>query len=420
MTYSTSRPPAGSFVVPIALLVALGPMGAMAQSSGEIADLQRQVEDLQNQIDEVRENDSPVVFTNRDNVRLTFNGRISAVALYADQGPNDQFFFADNDASGSRFGFTAEADFQDLTAGLRFEIATEVNSTDDIDFGFTPGVADDDSDFGDVRQAHLFFESDRFGYLSIGQGNTAAEDTAHADLSGTSLGGAGSDVDDIAGGISFTPDDGTDLGSAGDIDAFFDIQDGFRETRVLYITPDIQGLSLGVSASTNDGDDGVEPAVGIYYDAEFGAIEMESAASWRIEEDGSDEDNIFVGSASFLHSSGINLTLAGSVGDIEGEDEDTTAFFVKLGYRADLFDFGDTRFSVDYFIGENNFEFASPSGNLPEAESIGVVAVQQISRVNAEIFAGYRYYDVSDVFIGGVETELDEMNVFYTGARIRF
>lgn len=421
--FRLSRTP--SLALSAALAMAVAPQALLAQSGPSHADLQSQINNLQSQLDDVRDTAAPTVFTDRSRVRLTFGGRISAGVLFAEQGGQDQTFLADNDASGSRFGVTALADLnENVTAGLRFEFSAEVNSTDDIDFGFLPGANDAAPDFGDVRHAEAFVFGESFGRIAIGQGNTAAEDSAHSDLSGTSLAGAGSDVDDIAGGLSFVVPSGTDLGSDGDVDAFFDIQDGFRTTRLFYETPEFQGFVVRASVSSSeddeDGDGGVEPAIGVFYGQEFSNLEVEASASWRQEIANEDRDNFYVGSASILLASGLNFTLAGSYGDIDGEADETTAVFTKLGYRADIFNFGETRFSIDYFRGENNFDFASPTGILPEAESFGISAVQQISATNAEVFATYRRYEIDDVFIGGVEEDVDALNVFFTGARIRF
>lgn len=407
-------------IMPVAMGLSLLTHHAAAQTAPEVQDLQRQVSDLQAQVDTLSSASPANVRLSRSNVRLTFSGRLSAGILFADQGDQSQTFAADNDASGSRFGLRAEADFNDLTAGFQFEFSAEVNSTDDIDFGNIPGPADDDSDFGDVRQANAYL-SGNFGLVSIGQGNTAAEDSAHADLSGTSLAGAGSDVDDIAGGLSFLPASGTALGSAGDIDAFFDIQDGGRETRLLYQTPRFNGFRFDLSLASSEDEEGLDPAIGVFYEGEFGQIEVEAAASYREEDNGAGSDDFFVGSASFLHSSGFNVTIAGSQGDIEGAAEDTTAGFVKLGYRADLFSTGQTRFSVDYFRGENNDDFANPlTGALPEAESFGISIVQEIKPINTELFLTYRTYSVSDVFVNGTADAVEDLDVVFLGARFRF
>lgn len=406
--------------LPSVLMLVSMPLASYAQSAGDVENLQRQVDELQTRVGELSQSNGSTVGTSRSNVRLTFSGRLSAGILFAEQGNQDQTFIADNDASGSRFGFRAEADLNDqVTAGFRFEISAEVNSTDDIDFGFTPGVSDDASDFGDVRHANLYIDTP-YGYFSIGQGNTAAEDTAHADLSGTSLAGAGSDVDDIAGGLSFLPASGTDLGSDGDVDAFFDVLDGSRETRFLYRTPEFNGFRFDASFATSDGEDGIDPAIGVFYENEFGDFEFEAAASWREESNGANEDTFIVGAASLLHSSGLNLTIAGGRADIDGQAEDSTSGFVKLGYRDDLFSFGQTRFSVDYFRGENNADFASPAGVLPETESFGISFVQVIDSINTEVFATYRKYSVENAYINGALDEIEDMDVFFIGSRFRF
>ena len=402
---------------------------ALSQTlDGRLAQLERQLADQQARIDELEDTATPRLATDVEGVELTFGGRVNAMVLFAEQGPNDQTFIADNDGSGSRLEFLAESTMGDgLAAGIEIVISAEVNSSDEIDFGSTDDAADENDDLGDFRQAHFYVESDRLGYISLGQGDTAAEDTAHADLSGTGFAGAGSDVDDIAGGLHFVDEDGNDLGA---LDDFFDMQDGSRAVRALYLTPDLSGFTVGVSAagsvSGGDGDDevdgsGLQPAVALLYEGEVGSNEVAAALSWRREILDDDIANEYVvGSASVLLPSGFNVTLAASRGDIEAGDRNPTAYFVKLGYLNDFFNIGETRVSVDHFRGENAAGFASPGGDLVEATSYGLFAVQEIADLNTEAYVGLRRYSLDGVHVGGTRRDVDDLTAVLAGARVRF
>ena len=385
-------------------------------------------------------------------VTLTFAGRINQALLYARQGDQEEFFVADNDGSGSRFELLASTELGELTTGVEIVVSAEVNSTDEIDFGSNIDNEDDDNALGDFRQAHWFIESERLGYLSIGQGDTAAEDTAHVDLSGTDFAGAGSDVDDIAGGLQFAGEfsrsdgDGSLLpGDDGDeLDDFFDMQDGSRALRILYVTPEFNGAALKASLQNDDesfegrdgdGDEGgLSFAVGVEYSSELASgIEVEAEASFRRERTTEDvtledasfateeiEDDFIVGSASILLPSGLNFTISGSRGDVDGAEDDPTAAFVKIGYIADLTPLGETRFSIDYFRGRNNDGFAAPEGDLPTAQSIGLFAVQELRELNTELYFGARHYELDDVFVDGDAVEIDGLTAVVAGARVRF
>lgn len=454
MTTGTSW---GAALAAGALLTLGGP--AVAQDTGaEAGALRAEIDALRSRLDDLEarqaEANRPSVVASRagDGVTLTFSGRVNQAILYAQQGDQDQAFVADNDASGSRFGLTAETAFGGLTTGVTIEVSAEVNSTDEIDFGSTIGAEDDGNALGDFRQAHWFVEGERFGYLSIGQGDTAAEDTAHVDLSGTDFAGSGSDVDDIAGGLVFEGDlldadaaetfDGETV-SLAELDDFFDMQDGSRALRVLYETPEFRGASLKFSlqndaesleADDDDVEGGLQPAIGLAYGREFGdGGEFALEASYRREElteqvigdaglvaDEALVDEFVVGSASVLLPSGFNVTVAGSRGSIDGQDEETTAVFAKVGYIAELNALGETRFSLDYFRGRNAFDFADPDGDLPTAESIGIFAVQDLPRLNAEAYIGARLYQLDGVHLDGFEVEVDDLTAVIAGARVRF
>jgi predicted porin len=426
---------------------------AAAQSTGsEAAQLRAEIDSLRSRLDDLearQEGEGSVVAERSDRgVRLTVAGRVNQALLYAEQGDQDQAFVIDNDASGSRFELLAETTLGDLTTGVEIVVSAEVNSTDAIDFSSNQEAADEDSDLGDFRQAHWFVEGERFGYLSIGQGDTAAEDTAHADLSGTDFAGSGSDVDDIAGGLQFSSGDVTTADGSlleddddDELDDFFDMQDGSRALRLLYVTPEFNGFALKASLQNDeeslegrdgDGDEGgLTVAIGAQYEGELAnGIEIAAEASWRqdqvteIAEDGSEEEideRFVVGSASILLPSGLNFTVAGSRGDVDGAQDDPTAAFAKIGYITDRFtSLGETRFSLDYFRGRNNDAFAAPDGDLPTAQSIGLFAVQELRDLNTELYVGARRYEVDDVFVDGSEVDVDDLTAVLAGARVRF
>lgn len=437
----------------LTLLLAQAP--ARAQSTEElqqqIESLNRQLQQLQQQQQQLMDQlnavtEEPIIPENvvraeRDGVSLTLAGRVNQALLYANQDDQGQAFVVDNDGSGSRIEFLAESNFGEWTSGLEVVVSAEVNSSDEIDFGANDDEADENPDLGEFRQANWFIEHPRYGYFSIGQGDTAAEDTTFVDLSGTSFAGAGADVDDIAGGLTFIDGQGRNLNddfgdTGGEIDDFFDAQDDSRSMRVAYQTPAFYGAALGVSfandeQSLEDGDDidgdGLEPAVGLTYAAAFGDYQVEAAGAWRYEDNADGIDvNVFTGSASVLMPMGVNFTVAGSLADNgywPGGIDDSTMVFGKVGYRQDFFGFGETRFSLDGYRGTNNADFVDVSGDLPEAVGGGMFVVQAVDELNAEFYVGGRIYSIDDVYNPLDRTEeLDVENLYaiITGARIRF
>ena len=92
---------------------------------------------------------------------------------------------------------------------------------------------------------------------------------------------------------------------------------------------------------------------------------------------------------------------------------------MKGGYRAKWFDIGETRFAVDYFMGENDTDDilqANGDNEQVETDSYGFGVVQVVSPLSAELYARLRIYQL------GIDNneDPDDLLAFLTGARIRF
>lgn len=134
--------------------------------------------------------------------------------------------------------------------------------------------------------------------------------------------------------------------------------------------------------------------------------------------DGDSLQNQYGGSASVLHSSGFNLTLAGGYGDLESgqsnpdgsrRDDDPTFYYAKVGYRAKWFDIGETRFSVDY-TGSDDVD---QDGD--EATSAGFQFVQDFSEFGTEYYLGYRWHELDRD-----DADFNDINALMTGVRVKF
>lgn len=417
--------PAGALAL---ALILLGGTTAAAQSQqdllnrieqleNELRQMKQQLEDVQVKQEQQEETGQARVQPSRKPpVRVTVNGHINQAYLYADNGDESQSFIVDNDNSGSRLGITGEADTGNWTAGARLEVGFEVNTTDEIDFGDKEIVGDEagENDFLDLRHGEAYFQNPNYGEVYIGFGDIATEDASETDLSGTTV-VMESDVDDTAGGLDFE--------NGIEVDDVFNNLDGFRDSRVAYFSPRLYGFQLGIAGRQEDGD--IVPDVGANYKRSFGDWDFETAAGWRNDQNGENlgESQTFIGSASVLSPWGLNLTLAGGVESIEDDDDprdqDPNFFYVKGGYRTSLFEFGETRFAIDYFMGENNTDdILQANGDFEEVEtsSIGFGAVQVVKPLSAELYAHFRIYQLE---VDNNE-DPDDLMVFMTGTRIRF
>jgi len=324
---------------------------------------------------------------------LTLSGQVNPAFNVVNDGISTDVFIVDNDTSGTRFRLDADAPLGETSFGATIEIgASPNNSYDD----FT------------VRRAEVTFRNDRYGRLQLGQGSSAADDTAEYDLSLVAGPIMYAGVADIAGGIIFT--DGTELTHPAIAvgDAFFDF-DGDRLARLRYDTPmfgPVQGsLSYGngdqwAAAVTLGGD------YGDWSGWEVGDFTLLAAASAY----NPDDDNIdyaYAGSTSILHNpTGLSLTLSAG-GQNLNEGDNPSNLYGKVAWDTQFWPIGPTGFGLDYTQGKNI------SGDGDDGTSFGLAAVQRIDRYHIDLYTQARWYsldsatdpDLKDIFVGTFGTK---------------
>jgi predicted porin len=354
--------------------------------------------------------------TNGDKVKLQIYGHVNRAYLFADDGDSSDSYFVDNDNSSSRMGFLGEAKVNDdVTLGGKFEFEYQSNPSNVVSQdNKNPGDSGDGTGF-DERWVDAQITSKRFGKLYLGKGSTASDGTSEVDLSGTDV-VAYSSISDMAGGIRFYDDDTNTLTNT-DVGDVFDNLDGLsRRNRLRYDSPTFWGFSLQGSVLSDGGD------VALKYAAKFGENwKFAAAASYaNPQAQRNDIDDQVNGSASILHSSGLNLTLAGAVADLRHDEEnpdgssrsdDPKYMYAKLGYRSNFFKFGETRFSVDFARSDDRDQ------DRDEATSIGAALVQDLSQWGMEYYLGYRWYDLDR---GEGSADFDSINAVMSGVRVKF
>ena len=87
---------------------------------------------------------------------------------------------------------------------------------------------------------------------------------------------------------------------------------------------------------------------------------------------------------------------------------DATFQYAKLGWRGDLIAAGESRFSVDWYGGED----VATAGS--DSTSFGVAAVQHVPAWQTEFYATVRWYDYED------SVDYLEGLAVFTGARLSF
>ena len=353
---------------------------------------------------------------NGDKVAVQIYGHANRAFLVAGDGSNTDYYFVDNDNSSSRMGTIATARVtDDISFGGHFEFEYQSNASNQVNQNNkNPGDAGDGNGF-DERVVEATVTSKRFGKLYLGKGYTASDGTSEVDLSGTSV-VTYSSIQDMAGGIRFYDEDTNTLSTTTVGNAFDNLDGLSRRNRLRYDSPNFWGFSLQGGILSDGGD------VALKYAAKWGENwKFAAAASYANPQAQRNEiDDQVSGSASILHSSGLNLTMAGGYADLRHDlvnpdgsdrDDDPTFYFAKLGYRANLFKFGETRFSVDYSRHDDRDQ------DRDEATAIGGAVVQDLSKWGMEYYLGYRWHELDR---GEGSTDFDDVNAMMTGVRVKF
>ena len=241
--------------------------------------------------------------------------------------------------------------------------------------------------------------------MRLGHGSTASDGSSEADLSGTAVVGYSSVVD-MAGGHFFYDPAAAALSTTRVGDVFTNMDGLGRDDRILYETPGFYGFKAATSWISGGAAD-----ISVGYAGEMGPVSLAAAAAYAgYGTNTANMDNQLNGSASVLHQSGLNFTLAAGKRrfNLAGRD-DATFYYGKLGYRRDFFEFGETAFAADL---ARNFDLAA---NSDEADSFGLVGVQNFKNWGTEYYLGYRFYKLERP-----GTDLDRIDAVMTGVRVKF
>ena len=346
-------------------------------------------------------------------VDFKISGQINRAILWGDNGNDDDIKFVDNDNSSTRFRFTGSNEFdEDWKVGIVWEVEMQSNDSSDTEIDIGENGDTSDVDFNE-RKMEFYVNHNRFGRVWLGQGDTASNGTSEVDLSGTDVVNYSS-IEDMAGGFTFRDDDdnpignGDGTGAAVSIGSAFSNFDGFsRRDRIRYDTPKFGPVYF--SASYMNGQSWDVAGRFAYQWEGFG--KLAAAAHYTAADTQRDPYDQYSGSASFLHDSGINITLsAGARNDVEGRDEDPYNIYGKLGYK-----WRKWAFSVDYTYSEH------VGADDDEAQSAAVAAVWNIWE-SVQFYGSYRWHELDrdadqrDPGVGSAE----DIHAVMIGGRVKF
>jgi hypothetical protein len=329
-------------------------------------------------------------------VDFTISGQVNRAALYADDGTSAKWFFVDNDNSSTRFRFRGSNDFEnDWKVGFLWEVEMQSNASNKV-------AMTDDSDLGDVtfNERHMEVWIEKWGRLRLGQGDTASNGTSEVDLSGTAV-AAYSSVGDVGGNFEFR--DGSDKTGI-TVGASRSNFDGIsRRDRVRYDTPRWAGFFASGSIEGNS-----EWDLAARYAGDFGWARLAAAAGYADYGTSSDSkdgtrDGNFSSSASMLFDFGLNLTASYAFRDQDGTNP--WNLFGKIGYQF----LKKHAASIQYSRTKNLLN----KDNKGDTFGVGYVFTPWKS---VELYGTY-YLHMLDLDQG---SDPDDINIFMTGARVRF
>jgi len=334
-------------------------------------------------------------------------GQVSRALLFADDGVQSKWFHVDNEASGTRFGFTGTGQaLPGLRYGFRIELDLQSNESQLVNFSPTgpnsnfPGTTSN-AGFNE-RHMDAWVEGG-WGRVNIGQGDGAANGATESDLSGTGMAN-GIGVADLGGGFQYrgaaSSFSGTTVGQSINQQDFES-----RYDRLMYVTPTFGGFRAQASWGQNGNEDIKE--ISAWYGAKMGGLgELAAAVGWSEQGAvaGGRPDETIGGSISWLHGSGFNLTYSYSNRDNPtGVVRDSTFNYIKAGFKR-----GAHAVAVDYAMGD---DFAAVGD---EAKMYGIGYVWNPVRW-LELYAAYKVHQLDRG-----AASLEDVTIGTIGTRVRF
>lgn len=359
-----------------------------------------------------------IAASGNDKVKLTVKGHVNRAILVSDDGERTDTWFVDNVGSMTRYSFSGTGKIsEDLSAGALIEFGVMSNRADGVEQSINTndvnGSRTTSADFFGIRHADLNFTSKKFGKLSLGHGSDAIDGALEVDMSGTGYLTNYVDAGNMGTGLKFQVKGAKSETPAGpSVGSRTLFNDGTRDDRIRYDTPKFGGAMLSLSSRQ-----GGSTEIAARYSGEFAGIKLAAAAGYQnysnmasaTSNSDATEAN-YGGSISALHSSGLNLTLAGGKAKEKGA-YDPKFFYIKGGYKAKLTDLGTTAFVVDF----RRSKTAGTTENV-NLDAYGIGVSQTIDSAATELYAGVRISSLDD----DGTTSYEDLTTALIGARVKF
>jgi hypothetical protein len=348
---------------------------------------------------------SSPAFAQAKGLEVRLSGQVNRAIMNVDDGTKSNAFFVDNSISSTRFRLSAVAPVSPgLRAGAVFETEFQSNASNAVTFA-APDVA---AEFNE-RHMDVFFDGG-WGKVSLGQGDGAANGGIEVDLSGTVVANSVLGVALVGGAFGFRDATGALTGAT--IANTINSQDfESRYDRVRYDTPKFGGFGVAASWGTKDAGRDVRE-LALTYSGDLGGLgRLAAALGWSNQQADVSvatnvEDETVGGSVSWLHGSGLNVTLAHSQRDFRAAGDEGEFTYAKVGYK-----FGRHAVALDWGKGENQLLIG---GAGVESDMIGLGYVWN-PVAWAELYAAIKRHGAEAT---GIDAE--DINIIMIGSRIRF
>jgi predicted porin len=337
---------------------------------------------------------------------LGISGQINKTIGYIDNGDNSAIGFFDNSISGSRFRFTGE---EDIGGGLKvggvWEWQWQNSPTSKAAFNSNGKFNETTATLQD-RKTELYFAG-KWGKVSLGKGDGAANGSAEVDLSGTTTIDYSGGNQDLLSSMTY----GSSSVTVGSTYGEFDGES--RNDRIRYDTPKIaKVLSFAVSYA-----DANEQEIAVRYAQSLGNTKIAAALGYTDNKDATTSNAATASStdrkraslsASALLKNGLNFTISYSTQDnkaVAPSQQSTNSYF-KVGWKK-----GKNAVSLSYGQQSGDPLNSSLSSNA-EPSTIAVAYNYTIHR-DVEVYAGLRQSSADT-------SGLDDVSGLWIGSRIKW
>jgi predicted porin len=335
---------------------------------------------------------------------LGISGQINKTIGYIDNGDDSALGFFDNSISGSRFRFTGE---EDIGGGLKvggvWEWQWQNSPTSEASFNSNGKFNETTATLQD-RKTELYFAG-KWGKVSLGKGDGAANGSAEVDLSGTTTIDYSGGNQDLLSAMTYG---GSPTGiTVGSTYSEFDGES--RNDRLRYDTPKLAKV-LTISGSVANAN---EREIAVWYAQNVGSAKVAAALGYTDNKDatttsGTIDRTRTALSASALLKNGLNFTISYSTQDNKAPtpSQQSTNSYFKIGWTK-----GKNAVSLSYGQQSGDPLNASLSSSA-EPSSIAVSYNYTLVR-DVEVYAGLRTSSADS-------SGLDDVTGVWIGSRIKW